>query len=159
MLLQQGMPFFARKTIAHAAITVDIDQYLDAEQVMHVDSKQSTMGRVASVELRSEDWAAREQHHPYFGTISGQCRIVPTASQPAQLEELDGWLTQGWTAGEDLLQSTVTSPERGWKWVQIWGFADIEGMRYHVRKLLLDKEGTVVKCRLVYDWEDSVKRK
>ena len=126
---------------------------------MHVDSKQSTMGRVASVELRTADWAAREQQNPYFGTISGQCRIVPSASQPAQLEELDGWLTQGWTAGEDLLQSTVTSPERGWKWVQIWGFADIEGMRYHVRKLLLDKEGTLTKCRLVYDWEDSVKRK
>ena len=158
MLQRQGMPFFARKTIAYANITVDINQYVDSDGVMHADSKQLTMGRVASVEPRTADWTIREQQNPYFGIIAGRCRIVSAALRGAEWEELDEWLREGWGEDEDLFQSVVTSLERGWRWIQIWGFSNIQGSRHHVRKLWLEKDGVADRCRLVYDWGDSVKR-
>ena len=50
---------------------------------MHVDSKQSSMGRVGSVELQA-DWIEREQDNPDFGKILGRCRFVSREDQKAE---------------------------------------------------------------------------
>ncbi|KAF2177013.1 hypothetical protein K469DRAFT_677911 [Zopfia rhizophila CBS 207.26] len=158
ILQHQGMAYFVRKAIAYANITVDVDQYTDGEGVVHVDSKQSSMGRVGSVELRAADWIEREQDNPYFGKISGRCRFLSREDQKAEWEGLHEWLREGWNDEHGFLESVMRSTDRGWVLTQIWGFGVLGGERRYVRRLVLEKGDNVLKCRLVYDWQDSMRR-
>lgn len=63
----------------------------------------------------------------------------------------DDYLKKEWDS-EDVLESFVESLDNGWTAWQIWGFADVEGVRRHVRRVVTKKGKDEIKIRLVYDW-------
>jgi hypothetical protein len=63
----------------------------------------------------------------------------------------DEFLKQGWE-GEDVVESYAESVDNGWTALQIWGFADVEGVRRHVRRVVTKKGKDELKIRIVYDW-------
>ena len=69
----------------------------------------------------------------------------------------EGWLhddaEKGGPAGELHIESYVENDERGWTGEQIWGFADVDGKRYYVRRVVIKKGGEELKVRLVYNWQ------
>jgi hypothetical protein len=68
-------------------------------------------------------------------------------------EIVDDFLKEGWleTDGE-FIQSFVDNEGKGWNGEQIWGFAEVDGKRYHVRRVVVKKGDETLKVRLVYDW-------
>lgn len=60
-------------------------------------------------------------------------------------------MKQGWDS-EDVLESFVESLDNGWTALQYWGFADVEGVRRHVRQVVTKKGKDELRIRLVYDW-------
>ena len=68
-----------------------------------------------------------------------------------------GWLTgdeeKGGPAGEIFVESFVDQYEKGWTGDQIWGFAMVDGKRYYTRRVMITKGDTVLKVRMVYNWQ------
>ncbi len=135
-------------------------QYVDAEGVTHIDTDQTATGGIKGTqELRSLDWTERLHDDHIFGKLTGKSRWVAVGSP--EYEALDGFMREGWLEdgeqagpnGESHVNSWVVNEEKGWTAEQIWGFADIEGKRYYVRRVVVTKGKEVLSVRLVYDWQ------
>jgi pyruvoyl-dependent arginine decarboxylase (PvlArgDC) len=75
-------------------------------------------------------------------------------------ELTDDFLKEGWAAehtaeGDDavILESYTESLADTWTATQIWGFAEVQGERRHVRRILAEKEGKTERIRLVYNYQ------
>lgn len=55
----------------------------------------------------------------------------------------------------DVIWSHTESLGNGWVADQVWGFAEVEGLRRHVRRVVSRKGKEVVRVRLVYDWKSA----
>lgn len=66
---------------------------------------------------------------------------------------LDGETEKGGPRGELHVQSNVVNEKSGWDAKQIWGFAEVDGKRYYVRRVVVTKGDKVLKARLVYNWQ------
>lgn len=75
----------------------------------------------------------------------GSCRIIKIS------DISDEKLKQGWD-GEEVMESYVESLDNGWTALQLWGFADVEGVRRHVRLVVTKKGKDELRIKLVYDW-------
>lgn len=51
-----------------------------------------------------------------------------------------------------MIQTSVLSLDKGWTTEQIWGFAEVNGQRKHVRRILTKQKGKEIRVRTVYDW-------
>ena len=68
------------------------------------------------------------------------------------------FLTTGWEGGVsgEHVQSYVESKTNGWTANQVWGFEEIDGVRRHVRHVVVRKGDEDWKqARLVYDWQGA----
>jgi hypothetical protein len=158
MLAVQGVGWAMRKAIQWATITLHIKQYVDDAGTTHIDIDQTaTGGMKGTSELRALDWVPREHEDYLFGKLVGQGRWIATGS--GEWEALDQVLKDGWLEdenekggpnGETHVQSFVDNKERGWTAEQIWGFAVVEGQRYHTRRVVCRKGDQVLFVRLVY---------
>lgn len=81
--------------------------------------------------------------------------------QVAEVDD-DAFLREEWLEGEEEnsgpngerhIQSYAVNEERGWTADQVWGFAIIDGKRYHTRRVVIRKGSEVLKVRLVYNWQ------
>lgn len=73
----------------------------------------------------------------------------------------DAWLTEGWdpecsSEQGQVLLSFTESVGNGWMACQVWGFATVDGVRRHVRRIYSKKGKEEHRVRLVYDYKGDV---
>lgn len=69
----------------------------------------------------------------------------------------DDYLKEGWSQDcidGEIIDSVNESVTDGWRAVQVYGLADVNGERKHVRRIVTTKGKQVEKIRLVYDWKE-----
>lgn len=158
-----------RKALAWATVTLHVKQEVAADGFTHITIANTVTGGIkGTTEARTLDYTYREHEDHIFGSLRGRSRWLDPSSpsaqpNPAFPEEgimdgylMDGWLEEGEGAGpggESKVQSTSISNDKGWTADQIWGFAIVDGKRYHVRRVVVRKGNEVLKARLVYDWQ------
>jgi hypothetical protein len=124
---------------------------------MHIDIDQTATGGIkGTAELRKLDWTFREHEDHLFGKLKGKSRWV-------NLDQVeDDWAKEGWLTGDEekagpegqcFVESYVDQQEKGWQGDQIWGFAIVDDKRYYVRRVVITKGDTVLKVRMVYNWQ------
>lgn len=67
------------------------------------------------------------------------------------------WLKEGWLQEQDgadreHIKVVASNEGFGWSSVAVWGFSEINGQRWHVRKVSAVKDGKQYNVRAVYDW-------
>lgn len=164
-LALQGMGWVLRKAVSMATLTLNVKQYTappspPAEPsnpaATHVEIEQTGTGGVKGTsEKRCLDNTFREHTDYLFGHVKGQTRWM--TPQDIDDEFLNsGWLEgdeeKGGPNGETHLVSHVESYDNGWTATQIWGFKLVDGVRRHVRNVVISKDDKRVELQLVYDF-------
>ena len=94
------------------------------------------------------DWEPTEKENWIWGKVRGRSRYA----SPSGLE--DQYLREWWDEGTDVVEGWAESMTDGWTAHQAWGFAEVEGERRHVRRILAKKKGWKdLRIRMVYDWK------
>ena len=69
----------------------------------------------------------------------------------------EGWLDsddeKGGPDGEKHILVVTVSEQGEWTVTAVWGFVDINGQRYHARKVACRKGEEVVRSRGIYSWK------
>ncbi|GAB7364147.1 hypothetical protein MBLNU230_g4698t1 [Neophaeotheca triangularis] len=159
VLKQQGVGFIVRQAAAYSNVTISINHSTDqSSKTDRIDLEQTSTGGLKSEEQRVLDGQWREKEDKIWGKVKGATSYV----QPSQITE-DAYLLEGWSSSSsssnenennDLIRSEVHSQSSTWTALQIWGFAQVDGQRRHVRRVLAKKGDEVLRIRLVYDWQE-----
>jgi len=157
ILALQGVGWWTRKAIGIATITLHAKQYVDDGKITHIDIDQTATGGIkGTTENRTLDWQEREHEDHIFGKLVGQTRWKTLEDITDDFQK-DGWLTgdeeKAGPNGELFVESHVVNVEKGWTASQIWGFAIIDEKRYYTRRVVVTKGDTVLKVRMVYNWQ------
>ncbi|KAF2217721.1 hypothetical protein CERZMDRAFT_104305 [Cercospora zeae-maydis SCOH1-5] len=151
MLKMQGVNFLVRQAANYSAIQVNLHQYKGDDGKEHLDQEQISTGNMKQFEPRILDGEARERDIQYWGKVKGWNKAVKLAEVTQ-----DAFLTQGWDqecVDGDVLLSHTESVGNGWVVTQVWGFATIEGVRRHVRRIYSTKGKEEHRIRLAYDYK------
>ncbi|KAI5366241.1 hypothetical protein Slin15195_G077630 [Septoria linicola] len=151
MLKMQNIGFIVRQAANYSAIQVNLTQYKGDDGLLHVDQEQISTGNVKQLEPRILDGETRERDIQYWGKVSGWNKYVKLAEVTQ-----DAFLTQDWDQeckDGDVLLSYTESVGNGWTAVQVWGFATVDGVRRHVRRIYSKKGKEEHRIRLVYDYK------
>lgn len=156
VLALQGIGWWTRKAISLATVSLACKQYKDEQSVTHIDIEQTATGGLkGTTELRVLDWSLREHDDQIFGKLKGQTRWS-TFQDITENFLKEGWLDgdeeKAGPEGEKHVESSVVNEEKGWKAQQIWGFAIVDGQRYHVRRVVVTKGKEALMVRLVYNF-------
>jgi len=156
ILALQGVGWWMRKAIALSTVYLSVKQYVDENGHTHIDIEQTATGGIkGTTENRELDWVEREHEDHIFGSLKGKSRWLTLDGVD------DPWSKEGWLegdeeasgpAGEKHIESFVKNEGKGWTGDQIWGFAIIDGKRYYTRRVVVKKDDTVLKARLVYNF-------
>lgn len=155
-----------RKAVSMATLTLDIKHYTappsppadpSGPEVSHIEIEQTgTGGLKGSTERRCLDYTFRDHSDWLFGSVRGQSKwMKPEEIQDPFLASKDwfeGDEEKGGPNGETHVLSHVESVDNGWTATQIWGFQLVEGVRKHVRHIVIAKGSERVELKLVYDW-------
>ncbi|KAI9806868.1 MAG: hypothetical protein M1833_002526 [Piccolia ochrophora] len=175
VLQMQEISWLLRRAIGFATITLHVTHYTSSDpqpDTVHIDIAQTaSMGIKGTTENRTLDWAERENTDHIFGKVRAKSRVVGLAGVDDD-EGKDAFLKEGWLgaeAGEDgkeggegerggvkVVEAWVRNLDKGWVARQVWGFAEVDGKRYHVRRVVVTKGEERLEVRLVYDF---IKRK
>jgi len=160
VLALQGIGWMTRKAISWATVTLHVTQTTDPSGLTHITIANTATGGIkGTTEERQLDWTFREHDDHMFGSLRGRSRwLTPSTGRE---ENLDPYLFEGWEengeeagpGGETKIESLSESNGKGWVADQIWGFAVVDGKRYHVRRVVVSKGGEVIRVRFVYDWQ------
>jgi len=161
VLALQGVGWWTRKAISLATITLHAKQYTDDQSTTHIDiSQTATGGMKGTTEIRLLDWQEREHEDHIFGHLKGRSRWLSPSNYDNDISDpflkaewLDADSEKGGPNGEVHIESLVVNDEKGWTAQQVWGFAVVDGQRYHVRRVLVTKGKDVLRVRLVYNWQ------
>lgn len=182
MLKMQNIGFLVRQAANYSAITVHLSQYPYPENanVVQVDQEQISTGNMKQYEPRILDGEVREREIQYWGKVRGWNKYVSFSLlffrgffmfiilrffpfRYVKLSEItqDAWLTEGWdpecsSEQGQVLLSFTESVGNGWMACQVWGFATVEGVRRHVRRIYSKKGKEEHRVRLVYDYKGDV---
>lgn len=184
MLKMQNIGFLVRQAANYSAITVHLSQYPYPENanVVQVDQEQISTGNMKQYEPRILDGEVREREIQYWGKVRGWNKYVlsPFFSsfsryvyytnsilsffiRYVKLSEItqDAWLTEGWdpecsSEQGQVLLSFTESVGNGWMACQVWGFATVDGIRRHVRRIYSKKGKEEHRVRLAYDYKGDV---
>lgn len=154
-----------RKAVGLATMTLQVKQYVappsppadpSSTPVTHIEIDQTGTGGIkGTTEKRCLDYVFRDHTDYLFGHVKGQTKwLTPEDITDAYLKS--GWLEgeeeKGGPNGETHLISHVESYDNGWTATQIWGFKIVEGLRKHVRNIVVAKGAERVEVQLVYDF-------
>lgn len=154
VLKMQGVNYFVRQAAAYSTVDVTLKQYTCDEGLKHLDQEQLSTGGIRNFEDRVMDWEQGEKDNWIWGKVNGQSRYTTLD----QIE--DEYLRDGW--GQDcidgeVVEGYVESVTGTWRARQVWGFAEVDGERKHVRRILAQKPGQKdLRIRMVYDWKAPV---
>lgn len=174
LLTLQGLPWWKRqvraepwlsfsnlaknhKAAAVVAVTEHISQTEAQNNVARFDIElRITGGFKGGKEWLVLDGSEETMNHVNLGPVKNVC----TWSDLSDVD--DEWLKEGWLDeepagpnGERYLKISVKSEQGGWHLTNIWGFIEIEGERYHARKLLCQKGEETARCRAIYGWVEK----
>ena len=151
MLKMQNVGWLVRNAIAYSSIAVQLKQYdSPADGKPHLDQKQTSTGGMENAEQRTMDWQWREAENRIWGPVWSRGRY-------ASVEQVaDGFLREGYD-GAELVELHVESRRDTWKARQTWGFAEVDGVRRQVRKIIAAKDDKELKVTMVYDWKGELK--
>lgn len=154
ILEMQGVPWWLRKAISYATVTLTISQYI-SDTLTHIDILQVATGGVSSTnENRTLDWQWRDHTDKIFGTLKGRSRWVKLGDV-----DDDKFLKEGWDDLEgEHVQSYVENGEKGWTADQVWGFESVGGERRYVRHVVVRKGEDWKQARLVYDYKGAAEK-
>ncbi|KAK5124105.1 hypothetical protein LTR85_001808 [Meristemomyces frigidus] len=147
----QNVGFIVRQAAQYSAVTVTLKQYTDDKGVVHLDQDQVSTGGVRNLEERLVNGEWGERANKIWGQVKGMARFLKIS----ELE--DDYLKEGWSQDcidGEIIDSVNESVGNGWKALQVYGFADVDGQRKHVRRVVTTKGKQVEKIRLVYDWKE-----
>lgn len=161
MLALQGIGYLKRKAIAWATITLDVKEYVSDDGKTHIDIEQTATGGIkGTTEMRTLDWVERPHKDDTFGELVAQSHWIKSAAEAESGKggPLDPWLGEGWLDekvgpnGELNVHSWAVNEKGEWTGEQLWGFSEVEGVRYHTRRVIIAKGDTVLKVVLYYNW-------
>jgi len=148
MLKMQKIPWIVQQAAQYSTITVKLRQYVGVGGSVHLDQLQLSTG-VTQLEERVLNGETLESEVLFWGKVKHSSRYMKVADIP------DEYLRQGWSAESlngDIIYSTVESIADTWTAITVWGFADVDGERKHVRRVLGSKNGDELRIQLVYDY-------
>ena len=157
VLKMQQIGFLVRQAVAYSTVTVTLQQYTDdTSGQKHLDQEQLSTGGIRNFEDRVMDWEWTVKENWIWGKVKGRSRYT----RLAEIE--DPFLKEGWendSSGDgggkgEVVEGYVESVADGWTARQVWGFAEVEGQRRHVRRILSTKpRWEDQRIRMVYDWK------
>lgn len=94
-------------------------------------------------------WTDIESGFLQYADLGAPCSLKPLS------EISDSYLTEGWgqDAAGKFIWSINESLTDGWTTEQVFGFAEVDGKRRHVRRVFCRKGAKEERMRLVYDWK------
>lgn len=139
--------------ITMTTVTLSVKQFQDpGTGNTHIDIEQTGTGGIkGSTEKRVLDWTQRDTTSPLFGHIKGRSRWT-------SLKDIeDPFLSEGFeqAAEDQVILAEAQNVDNGSLAQQVWGFEVIEGKRYYVRHVVVEKEGQKRQVKLVYDWQGN----
>ncbi|KAK6430028.1 hypothetical protein LTR95_013824 [Oleoguttula sp. CCFEE 5521] len=150
MLKMQNIGWIVRKVIANSAVTTTLKQYTDDKGLQKLDLEQLSTGGMKTDEERVLDWEWRDTTDKVWGKVKGRARLIKVDTIT------DPYLKEGWSQDcleGEVLENEIESLTEGWKVLQIWGFAEVDGKRRQIRRVRCNKDKKELKIRLVYDWQ------
>jgi hypothetical protein len=170
VLSLQGIGWLTRKAIGAATVTQHLKQGVAEDGVsVRIDVTQLVSGGVkGNSEDHRMNWEFGEHSDWLFGSVKGRSRyttlanILEESKGQGVTEEDAKYLAQGWlkeTEEGEVVQCFVENESSKWTAVQVWGFAEINGVRMLTRRFAVRKtnKDEVVRVRLVYDWAGELK--
>ncbi|KIM32644.1 hypothetical protein M408DRAFT_326418 [Serendipita vermifera MAFF 305830] len=162
ILMLQGVPWYTRKIIAVATITVNMSHYIGEEDTFeHIDTKQTLTGGIKGTEENRTFSGLPREHSDYlFGTVIGISKRIPWKNAPPEVAD-NAFLREGWTqdtteAEKGVIFTTASSKteETGKTWTadQIWGFAEINGEKRYTRRVHFHTPEETVDAKMIYDY-------
>lgn len=166
----QGIGWLTRKAIGAATVTQHLKQGVAEDGVSaRIDVTQLVSGGVkGNSEDHRMNWEFGEHSDWLFGTVKGRSRyttlveILEESKGQGVTEEDVKYMAQGWlkeTEEGEVVQCWVENESSKWTATQIWGFAEVNGVRMLTRRFAVRKtnKDEVVRVRLVYDWAGELK--
>ncbi|OBT70163.1 hypothetical protein VE03_00518 [Pseudogymnoascus sp. 23342-1-I1] len=156
VLSLQGIGWLKRKAIGLATITLSITEKVEDDVTIIDIASTGTGGIQGTAEHRVLDWSAKEHEDHVFGPLTGQTKWLD--NKGAEWDALDSFQKDGWLDekvgpnGEPHILTVAVSKNNGWTAVQVWGFSELNGLRYYTRKVVVTKGSEVVKVRIFYDF-------
>lgn len=143
----QGVSALLRKAISAASVHLKISQ--PSENEIHIEQTAITAKIPGTTEQYILDHQWRENKDPFFGQVRGRSRWVDRS------EVTEEGLRQGLDRFEEggLIEAEGGDLGGHWNATHIWGFLEIDGQRWHGRKVAVKgKDGQEVNVMMVYDW-------
>jgi hypothetical protein len=116
----------------------------------HIDSASTVLGISGSTEVRVLDGKPRDNEDDVYGAYTG-------TAQWTKVENLDvEWTKEGWLdevkEGKGVMRDLVKGRGKEWDVDMSWGFAEINGERRQVRRIVAKNPQKTANVRLVYDY-------
>ncbi|KAF1985670.1 hypothetical protein K402DRAFT_394648 [Aulographum hederae CBS 113979] len=152
----QGIGWVSRKAIGMATITFTITETTTDSGATKISTLQTATGGLkGGVEDRVLDGSVKEHKDMMFGQVKESNKWLKI-SDLSDSDPDDKFLKEGWEkdvldAGE-LVCGSQDNDKDGWKQRQVWGFAEVDGKRYHVRKVATRKGKEFQHLKTVYDY-------
>jgi hypothetical protein len=165
----QGVGWLTRKALGLATVTQSLHSFVgppdddpSAAPVTHINIDQTATGGLKGTsEKRNLDWKERPHSDYLFGDLIAKSRwntLAKIGEENKGKEVIEGdakYLLEGWlpeTTDGEVVESFVNNEKAGWTGWQVWGFADVNGDRWLVRRFVIRKGDKVERVRLVYAW-------
>jgi len=161
ILQLQGIGWIIRKAIGMMTVILIIRQSTDPDGIEHIDIVQPGAAGIKGTEEKRQIpkgdeklWSDHEDH--VFGHVKGYTQWRKL-SDLSDTDEDEKFLKEGWIDADIFIDGTVESQGNGWTARQVWGFALIDGVRKYTRRVVVKKESSVVRARLVYDFVEELR--
>ncbi len=165
ILSLQGIGWLTRKALGAATITQHLTHTAPTDSIpaqINIDQT-VTGGLKGTTEKRTLDWQWRGHSDWLFGTLQGRSRYTTLKELGEEgkgkgvVEEDARFLVEGWAEESEkgeVMESFVDNEGSGWTGWQVWGFAEVEGGRRFVRRVVVRRKDReeVKRVRLVYDY-------
>ncbi|KAH7123599.1 hypothetical protein B0J11DRAFT_436446 [Dendryphion nanum] len=176
VLALQGVGWLTRKAVGLATVTQHLTTSTSGPSPTLTIDQVATGGLKGTKESRVLDWEWQPPHTDWlFGTLKGKSRYTTLAALAESgpnasghdgplIDEDRKFLCEGWlpeTKDGEVIESFAENEGAKWTGWQVWGFGDVDGQRWFVRRFVIRRiegkgagtPGTeVVRVRLCYEW-------
>ncbi|KAJ8605473.1 hypothetical protein MRB53_041418 [Persea americana] len=147
----QGVSWLVRTAISFSTVTIHLNQYTDDDGIVHLDMETESTGGMTNSEERSMRWEFKEANDKIFGHVKSKSRIIKLS----ELTDIDEYLKTGWDKEIEtgnVFQNYVESISDTWTATQLWGYGVKDGIRRHMRKVVVKKGEESHQITMYYDW-------
>ncbi|WPH02490.1 Hypothetical protein R9X50_00535500 [Acrodontium crateriforme] len=157
LMKMQGVGWMVRQAVKYSNVTTVITQSTSETGHVKLHSVMQSTGGVKNEETWVLDGVEREKENWIWGKVKGNVKYIKIS----ELE--DEFLKEGWAqdcidanGGEgELIASEQFSLSDTWTAYQVIGFADVNGERRQVRKVVGKKGDQVERVRMIHDWREE----